>query len=133
MWSSMKIGALAKAVGCHVETVRYYEKAGLLPPVPRAANGYSEFSDVHLQLLRLIRHAKELGFSRPQVRELVQLARTEGSACDDVHQITLAQLDVVAEKLRGLRRLQSALKKLSIACEKNMLADCPVLEQLVGN
>ena len=129
----MKIGTLAKAVECHVETVRYYEKEGLLPPAKRGANGYSEFSDIHLQLLRLIRRAKSLGFTQSQIRELIRLARSQDNACEDVHQITLAQLDVVAEKLHDLRKIQNALKKLSAACEQNKHADCLVLEQLVSD
>jgi len=129
----MKIGALSKAVGCHVETVRYYEKEGLLPPATRAANGYGEYSDTHLKLLRLIRHAKGLGFSQTQMRELVRLTRKQDSACDEVHQLTLAQLSVIAEKLRALRKMQKALKELSSACERNQHVDCPVLEHLVGD
>jgi len=129
----MKIGALAKAVGCHVETVRYYEQKGLLPPAKHLANGYREFSDVHLQLLRLIRHAKGLGFSQPQIRELVRLSRSQVNACEEVHEITLAQLDVVAEKLRSLRKIQNTLRTLATACEQNKHADCPVLEQFVGD
>jgi len=133
MWSNMKIGTLAKAVGCHVETVRYYEKEGLLPPARRFANGYGEFTDTHLQLLRLIRHAKGLGFSQPQIRELVRLTIAKDNACEEVHRITLAQLDVVGEKLRSLRKIQNVLRKLSVACEQNEHADCPVLEQLAGD
>ena len=129
----MKIGTIAKAVGCHVETVRYYEKEGLLPAATRAANGYSDFSEIHLQLLKLIRHSKDLGFSQHQIRELVRLARSQDNTCEDVHQITLTQLDVVVEKLRGLRKIQNVLKKLSLACEQNKHADCPVLEQLSGD
>ena len=94
----MKIGALAKSAGCHVETVRYYEKEGLLPPSAKLANGYSEYADLHLKLLLLIRHAKDFGFTQKQIRELVQLATSQNSPCEEVHQLTLAQLEVIEAK-----------------------------------
>lgn len=129
----MKIGILAKAVNCHVETVRYYEKEGILPSASRTTSGHGEYSDIHFKLLCLIRHAKEFGFSQTQTRELVQLTMSQDRACDEVYQITLAQLDVVAEKLRGLRKIQRVLKNLSTACEQSNHEECPVLEHLVAD
>lgn len=127
----MKIGYLAKAIGCHVETVRYYEKEGLIPPAIKMANGYGDYSETHLKLLRLIRHAKSLGFSQQSVRELVELATNEGGACAEVHQLTNKQLDVVRHRLAGLRKMQKNLERLSTACEQNEQENCPVLEQLI--
>ena len=96
----MKIGTLAKLVDCHVETVRYYEKEKLLPPANKLANGYGEYSDIHLKSLLLTRHAKQLGFSQKQVRELVRLTAGQNNPCDEVHRLTLTQLEVIKEKLR---------------------------------
>ncbi len=127
----MKIGKLAKTVDCHVETVRYYEKQGLLPPAKKSANGYGNYSENHLRLLRLIRHAKGLGFSQTQVRQLVQLASGREGACDDVHELTLEQLHVVDSKLRELSKMKEALVRFSKACEENQDKDCPVLDELV--
>jgi DNA-binding transcriptional MerR regulator len=131
VWSTMKIGKLAKSVDCHVETVRYYEKQGLLPPANKSANGYGEYSDNHLQLLRLIRHAKGLGFSQPQVRQLVRLATKGEDACDDVLSLTREQMGVVDWKLQELSRMKKALIRLSRACEENRDNDCPLLEELI--
>jgi len=131
VWSTMKIGKLAKSVDCHVETVRYYEKLGLLPPAKKSANGYGEYSGNHLQLLRLIRHARGLGFSQPQVRQLVQLATNGENACDDVLSLTREQLGVVDRKLKELSRMKKALIRLSRTCEENRDNDCPVLGELV--
>ncbi len=127
----MKIGRLAKAVNCHVETVRYYEKEGQLPSSEKSANGYGEYSDVHLNLLRLIRHSKDLGFPQKQVRELVRLAISHDASCNEVHQLTLTQLEFIKEKLKGLRKMQKDLSLLSKACEQNKHQDCPVLNLLV--
>ena len=132
MGSTMKIGALAKSVDCHVETVRYYEKIGLIPPSIKASNGYGSYSENHLKILRLIRHAKSLGFSQQQIRELSQLATRQDNKCDDVYQMTITQLNFVDEKLKGLRRMRKALKNLSASCEQNLHESCPVLEQLAS-
>ena len=128
----MKIGTLAKFVGCHVETIRYYEKEKLLPPSDRAPNGYRVYSDEHLKLLRLIRYAKTLGFSQKQVRALVALATSQNDQCGEVHQLTLSQIEVVSEKLDALRRIKRALTTLSKACEENKHQNCPVLEIMVS-
>ena len=127
----MKIGEMARAVNCHVETVRYYERQSLLPPAKKSANGYGEYSDNHLRLLRLIRHAKGLGFSQRQVRQLVQLATSREGACDNVLSLTREQLIMVDRKLQELSRMKKALMRLSRACEENQDNDCPVLEELV--
>lgn len=129
----MRIGVLAKSVGCHVETVRYYEKEGLLPPALKAPNGYGLYSEIHLKVLRLIRHAKGLGFSQPQIRELVRLATNKDNPCDNVYRLTEAQLTIIDAKLRELQHMRNALKRLSAACRKNEDGDCPVLEYLVSS
>jgi DNA-binding transcriptional MerR regulator len=130
MESSMQIGTLAKSVGCHVETIRYYEKEGLIPPAKRAANGYGIYSENHLKLLRLIRHAKNLGFSQDQIRELSHLASLENNACDEVYQLTKIQLEIIDEKLINLKLMKKNLKNLSKACEENINENCPALERL---
>ena len=127
----MKIGALAKAVNCHVETVRYYEKIGLLPPCDRAQNGYGEYSVVHLKLLRLIRYSKELGFSQKQVRELVALAGRKNIGCDAAHKMIVAQSEVVEQKIKSLVKLKNALRKISIDCNRSGRTDCPAFEDIM--
>lgn len=131
MGSSVKIGAIAKSVGCHVETVRYYEKVGLIPPVMRQANGYGSYSKQHLDLLRLIRHAKGLGFSQNQIRNLSQLAMQQDNACQDVHRLTKQQLAAIDEKMSQLREMKKDLQALSRSCEKNRNENCPALRRLI--
>lgn len=129
----MKIGELANSVNCHVETVRYYEKEGLLPPARRLANGYGDYSNTHLALLRLIRRSKELGFRQQHIRELVKLTDHSNKSCAEVHQLTLTQWDSVKRKIKELRKIERALKTLASACETNTLANCPVLLELIGS
>ncbi len=128
----MKIGALAKAVGCHVETVRYYEKEGLIPPAKKAPNGYGIYSDRHLKILRLIRNAKNLGFSQVQIRELGQLALLQGRACNEVHELTKNQLVTIDQKLQDLMVMRKTLESLSATCEVSSNQNCPTLERLAS-
>ena len=128
----MRIGELGRAVNCSVETIRYYEKAGLLPPSDRADNGYRTYNEMHLKLLRLIRRTRALGFSQAQVREFVALATSQESPCNEVWDLTKSQLNIINEKQKELRRVSRALKKLGNACEQNNHASCPVLDELIS-
>jgi DNA-binding transcriptional MerR regulator len=132
MGSSMQIGTLAKSVDCHVETVRYYEKEGLIPPAVKAPNGYGIYSEIHLKVLRLIRNAKSLGFSQTQIRELSHLALLQNHSCNEVYQLTKTQLATIDQKLEDLKLMRKTLKSLSITCEQNSNDDCPMLERLAS-
>lgn len=127
----MRIGELAQAVDCHIETVRYYEKVGLIPVSARKPNGYRDYSDKHLQYLRLVRRAKSLGFSQLEVHELVNLIEFKNSSCDQVFSIVTKQIAVLDEKLKEIRRLKTALTDLSSACEEGRYSDCPALAKLL--
>jgi DNA-binding transcriptional MerR regulator len=105
MGSNMRIGLLAKSANCHVETVRYYEKEGLIPPANKAPNGYGMYSDSHLKVLRLIRNAKILGYSQIQIRELSQLALLQNRVCNEVYQLTKSQLITIDQKLKDLKMM----------------------------
>ena len=127
----MRIGAIAKQVGCHVETIRYYEKQGLIPPALREANGYGKYSDHHLGLLRLIRQAKGLGFSQDQIRSLSHMASKQTNACEEVHLLTVNQLAIIDEKIALLKKMKKDLQALSRSCEKNKKQGCPALSSLI--
>jgi len=130
MGSSMKIGELAKAVDCHVETVRYYEKEGMLSEPPRSVNGYRMYTPQHLRQLRLIRRARDLGFPQEQVKSLIRLAHDVDSPCDDVYELTKSQVVNVDEKIKELKRLKSALVSMKKACEAGNQKSCPSLDNL---
>jgi DNA-binding transcriptional MerR regulator len=128
----MRIGILAKSANCHVETVRYYEKEGLIPPAKKMSNGYGLYSDSHLKVLRLIRNAKSLGFSQVQIRELSQLALLQDHACNEVYQLTKNQLITIDQKLKDLKVIRKSLNSLAVTCEKNSNENCPALERLAS-
>jgi len=89
----MFISALAKAADCHVETVRYYEKIGLLSKPLRNANGYRNYQNAHLIQLKFIRRLKHLGFSQADIREMMILLDSKSNPCDQVKEITTKQQD----------------------------------------
>ena len=127
----MRIGELAQAVGCHIETVRYYEKIGLIPMSARKPNGYRDYSDKHLHYLRLVRRAKSLGFSQSEVQELVNLIEVKGNSCEQVFSMVTKQITVLNEKLKEIRRMKKSLTDLSAACEEGRYNDCPALDELL--
>ena len=127
----MRIGELAQAVGCHIETVRYYEKIGLIPVPARKPNGYRDYSDRHLKYLRLVRRARSLGFAQSEIFELVQLIDIKDDSCDKVYGMVNKQVTVLDEKLKEIIRIKAALMQLSAACEQDKHNNCPALDELL--
>lgn len=126
----MRIGELAKAVDCHIETVRYYEKIGLIPASTKEPNGYRNYSEKHLQCLRLIRHARSLGFPQNEVYELVKLINIKDKSCRKVYNIVNRQIAVLDEKLKKINNMKDTLKKLSKSCKENKNT-CPTINKLL--
>ncbi|MEX0627167.1 MAG: MerR family transcriptional regulator, partial [Cucumibacter sp.] len=91
----MQIGELARATGCRVVTIRYYERIGILPPPARAANQYRIYGEAHSRRLRFVRRTRELGFSLDEVRRLLRLIEGGDYTCDDVRQLGVQHLEDV--------------------------------------
>lgn len=126
----LSIGRLSERTGCNVETIRYYEKIGLLSPPPRTAGGHRVYSGDHAQRLGFVRRSRELGFSLDEVRALLALADGGEYDCGKVKEITLHHLRGVKEKIRDLRRLERTLATISSACEGGIAPRCPIIEAL---
>lgn len=124
---------LAKEGGVNVETIRYYERHGLLPKVPRTASGYRKFSDEHVVLLRFIRRAQQLGFTLKEVKELLAIRVKPGSDCGDVRRKTEAKVADVDERIRELQAIREALVRMAATCTgRGPLTNCSILEALNG-
>lgn len=122
---------LAREVGVNVETIRYYERHGLLPKVPRTASGYRQFSEDHAIRLRFIRRAQELGFTLKEVKELLEIRVKPGSGCADVRRKAEAKTADVDQKIRHLQAIRKALLKLTATCAGlGPVTDCSILEAL---
>ena len=127
----MRIGELARSCDCPAETIRYYEKIGLLPPAARRANGYRSYADTHQKWLQFILRSKELGFNQVEVRRLTDLAQQKQAACADVHELLEEHVNDVRKRVRELQRLERALVRLKTQCENGTLHECPVIDELM--
>ena len=128
----MRIGTLAASCNCPAETIRYYEKIGLLPQPVRMANGYRSYDDYHRKWLQFILHSRALGFTQDQVRRLSNIAHQPQPVCADVHELLVEHIIDVREKLRDLRRIEKALLRLKSKCQDDTLNDCPVIDELMN-
>lgn len=128
----MRIGRLADSCDCSRETIRYYEKIGLLPPAMRSSNGYRSYDASHQKWLMFILRSKALEFSQNEVRRLTNLADTPNSTCKDVHRLILAHIDDVRARLRDLQQLESSLLRLEAKCIDETLHECPVIDELMA-
>lgn len=127
--NSIGIGALAKRAGVSIDTVRYYEKSGLLSPHARLASGYRRYSDLQLSRLRFIRRAQDLGFSLKDVRELLGLSKQRDVA--RVKRAAERKLIEVAQKIAALERVRNGLAQLVSVCPGHGLTkECPILKAL---
>jgi DNA-binding transcriptional MerR regulator len=126
---SIGIGALAKRAGVRIDTVRYYERSGLLAPRLRLASGYRRYGEVEVARLRFIRRAQALGFTLNEVRDLLALSKRRDVA--RVKRVAQGKLDDVADRIRALERIRDGLKTLIEACPGHgQAADCPILKAL---
>ena len=128
---SFTIGRVAAEVGVNIQTIRYYERRGLLAAPHRTASGYRQYSDDAVDRLRFIKHAQELGFSLKDVQELLELRVRRGAACDAVERSARQQIERVQRKIRSLQRMEHTLERLAAACAARRPTDvCPILEAL---
>ena len=126
----LSIGDLARHAACRVETVRYYEREGLMPNPPRTRGGHRIYDSDHMKRLTFIRRARELGFTLDQVRGLLGLADSGDFACADVKAMTLAHRNDVRQKLADLKRLDTALADLAGRCQASQGQDCAIFDAL---
>ena len=125
----LTIGELAKRGGVNLETIRYYERVGLLPKPPRTSAGYRIFPDDAPRRLRFVKRTQELEFSLREIKELFALRVEPGKTRADVRKRARAKIDDIDEKLCTLRKMKRSLVKLTAACHGNgSLSDCPILE-----
>lgn len=128
--SALTIGRLAKASGIGVETVRFYEREGLLPPAARTASGYRQFPPETIQRLGFIRRAKRLGFALGEIAELLELEEAQGERAR-VKALTERKLAQIDRRIEELRRMRSALADLTRQCSGHgPVAGCPIIEAL---
>lgn len=121
---------LARRTGCNLETIRYYERIGMLPDPPRTAAGYRIYDDDHVSRLRFILRSRELGFSIEEIRGLLHLVDGGNQTCAEVKERTERHLIDVRSKIADLRRIERVLSATAAKCSGDDVPQCPVLEAL---
>jgi len=130
----MPIGALAERTGVKVETIRYYEQVGLLPPPERSEGNQRRYGLRHVERLAFIKHARDLGFAVDAIRTLLNLSDNPALACDEAHAISVSHLADVRHKIARLRSLEKELERIAAACSGGMAAcDCAIIEALADH
>jgi MerR family copper efflux transcriptional regulator len=129
--SHLGIGAVATRAGVGIDTIRYYEREGLLPPPRRRASGYRDYDATAVARLRFIRRAKDLGFSLDEIRQLLALSSDREQGVKGVKQRAEERLQAVEQRIRELKRVHKGLKQLIAACPGHgALEQCPILGAL---
>lgn len=124
----MKIGELAARAGCKVETVRYYEREGLLEEPGRESSGYRRYAEHHLQRLQFIRHCRTLDVPLPEVRRLLQFAAQPDQACSQVNGLLDDHISAVKMRIEALQVLEAQLVALRKQCDGDSSHPCAILE-----
>lgn len=125
------IGRVAKAAGVSIDTVRFYERRGLVSPSARRASGYRVYREDAVRRLTFIRRAQELGFSLKEIAALLRLRSGGGVRCDRVRVAAGRHLEDVRARVRALKRIEAVLDELVRTCERNGATDgCPILQSL---
>jgi MerR family transcriptional regulator, copper efflux regulator len=130
----LKIGDVAERCGVNLQTIRYYEREGLLPEAPRLASGYRIFPESAVRRVRFIKRAQELGFSLAEIRELLSLRENPDADARNVRERAKAKVADIEEKIRALRGMIDALNTLAERCPGcGPLSECPILDALDAN
>jgi MerR family transcriptional regulator, copper efflux regulator len=125
------IGQVAKRSGISVETIRYYEKEGLLEEPERKESGYRQYQQDAITRLSFIKQGKELGFSLREISELLSIKSDGKNLCHEVKQLAQEKLDNIESKIKMLQRMRKSLKKLVDSCPgQAALNECPILDAL---
>jgi MerR family mercuric resistance operon transcriptional regulator len=128
---TLTIGQLAKKADVHIETIRYYERKGLIPEPRRRESGYREYSDETANRILFIKRAKDLGFSLMEVDELLSLKISPGTTCSDVKSKAEEKIADIEGKIKTLQRMKKALVKVTKTCSgAGPASECPILEAL---
>ncbi len=127
------IGELARRTGTDVQTIRWYERIGLLPPAARTAGGQRRFDERHLERLAFIRHARELGFSLDAVRSLLRLVDAPDTPCEEADAIARARLREVESRIERLLALREELRRMIEACRGGRACECQVIRVLADH
>lgn len=128
---SIRRGDLARATGCNLETIRYYEKIGILPDPPRSVKGYRSYDDAHVRRLKFVMRSRDLGFTLEEVRGLLGLVDEQSRTCAEVQVIAEDHLTDVQAKIADLQRIERVLSDTVARCTGDAAPECAVIDALL--
>lgn len=129
--TALTIGRIAQSAGVAIDTIRFYEREGLLPEPKRRPSGYREYDQTAVSRLRFIRRAKDLGFTLEEIRELLALSADRHGGVEGVRERAVARLQAIDERIAELQRIRNGLSELVDACPGHGAPeDCPILKAL---
>ncbi len=129
---AIQIGELSRRTGCNIETIRYYERIGLMPAPPRRGR-YRSYGSEHLGRLSFVRRARELGFTLDEVRALLGLAGGGPASCAEVRTLAASHLADVRERIADLKRMERVLADSVQACDAGEDPGCPLIQSLYAD
>ena len=124
------IGALSERSGVHIETIRYYEKIGVMPKPARSPAGYRVYGHDHTRRLHFVRRGRELGFNLDELRGLLGLVDGHAYTCQEVRQLTIEHLKDMRQKIADLQRLERAMSDMAAQCTGDQIPECPIIDAL---
>jgi len=133
--AGLTIGTVAKKAGVNIDTLRFYERQGVIVKPPRTDSNYRMYPEETVRRVQFVKRAQELGFSLKEIKGLLALRATRGARCEDVRRQALEKIEEIEEKIRSLEAMKVALEKLADECAatRGPVSDCPILESLNAN
>lgn len=131
--TEMSRGALASRTGVNSETIRYYEKIGLIQDPDRSTAGHRIYDGSHAKRLSFVRRSRELGFTLREIRELLELVDGGDYSCAEVRDRTLVHLDDVSRKIQDLQKMQETLESMASKCDGGSVPECPIIDALYSD
>ena len=128
---SIRRGDLARATGCNLETIRYYEKIGIMPDPPRSTKGYRSYDNAHVKRLKFVMRSRDLGFSLEEIRGLLGLVDDRTQTCAQVQTVAEAHLEDVQAKIADLVRIERVLSETVARCTGDAAPKCAVIDALL--
>jgi MerR family mercuric resistance operon transcriptional regulator len=126
----LSIGELSRLTDVNIETIRYYERAGIMPPPPRTEGGRRMYAQDHLKRLTFVRRSRELGFSLDEVRALLGLVGGRTLTCAEVRNMARGHIAQIQQRVNDLKKLERALTDLVDRCHGKKVPECPLLDTL---
>jgi MerR family mercuric resistance operon transcriptional regulator len=123
-------GVLAARSGCHIETIRYYERIGVLPPPPRSGGGHRLYNSGLVRRLNFVRRGRELGFTLEEIRGLLRLVDGGKYTCGQIEKLAQAHAHDIERKIADLRKMKSVLTRMAMQCHGGTIPKCPIVDAL---